>query len=414
MTAEPSVLCPMCGSEARADAESCSICGYALVASNNEGGVKCARCGSGVPAGYAFCPVCGLDQRHRLARPHTRVVQIEDEDEEPVGGGAGGMASPEAGGWAQGAEERAGFPHPNAALMDPPVAYFPPAGAPNAGASPGQPYPAISPAPLHSRQVHDDDRTIPVPSQGHSPSVLAPAAPSPELTPDPWGAERIASAGSGLAHVVLVGRDGEEGEQFTMHRAMLEIGRTHGDMRFPEDRFMSPAHARLEREGAAFRLVDLSSHNGVFLRIRGHAAVYPGDLFMVGHQVLRLENVTESVQEHAPAPDGTRYFGTPLKPAWGKLTLVGRGAVPGDVYFLRGAKVVFGREQGDILFPHDPFVSREHARLRLELHGHQMSVFVEDLGSANGTYVRVRGSTDIRPRDTFRIGDQILRLRLDG
>lgn len=379
MTAEPSVLCPMCGSEAQADAESCSICGYALVAPNNEGGVKCARCGSGVPAGYAFCPVCGLDQRHRLARPHTRVVQIDDEDGEE---GAGMAASPEVGVWGQGAEERAGSPHPS--------------------------FPAMA------RPVHDDDRTIPVPMQGRQQPAFEPVAPSPELAPDAWGAERRSGSVSGLAHVVLVGRDGEEGEQYTMHRPTLEIGRTHGDMRFPDDRFMSPAHARLEREGAAFRIVDLSSQNGVFLRIRGHAAVYPGDLFMVGHQVLRLENVTESVQEHAPAPDGTRYFGTPLKPAWGKLTLVGRGAVPGDVYFLRGAKVVFGREQGDILFPHDPFVSREHARLRLELHGHQMSVFLEDLGSANGTYVRVRGSTDIRPRDTFRIGDQILRLRLDG
>jgi len=221
------------------------------------------------------------------------------------------------------------------------------------------------------------------------------------------------AAATGIARLVLVGRDGEEGESFPLLGSLLEIGRTHGELRFPEDRFMSPAHARIDREPQGFRLHDMGSLNGVFLRIRGHAAVYPGDLFMVGHQVLRLENVAEMAHELAPAPDGTRYFGTPLKPAWGKLTLVGRGAVPGDVHFLRGAKVVFGREQGDILFPQDPFVSREHARLRLELHGHQMSVFLEDLGSANGTYVRIRGSTEIRPRDTFRIGDQILRLRLD-
>lgn len=353
MTAEVPVMCPMCGSEAAVRADACAICGYDLRARNNEGGVKCARCGSAVPEGYAFCPVCGLDQRQRLARPPTRVVQLDDEGEP--------------------AEED-----------DDPVHEWP------AGPSSGE-----------RGQSEEDAPTS--------------AFPTVSATGDrPWDSTPGASPPFVVAQLVLVGRDGEEGEHFPMFQSTLEIGRTHGDLRFPDDRFMSPSHLRVEREGTTFRLVDLESKNGVFLRIRGHAAVYPGDVFMVGHQVLRLENVTESAQEQAPAPDGTRSFGTPLKPAWGKLTLLGRGAVPGDIFFLRGAKVLFGREHGDILFPHDPFVSREHARLRLELHGHQMSVFIEDLGSANGTYVRVRGSVEIRPKDTFRVGDQILRLRLDA
>jgi pSer/pThr/pTyr-binding forkhead associated (FHA) protein len=197
-----------------------------------------------------------------------------------------------------------------------------------------------------------------------------------------------------------------------MFNRMLTVGREHGEVRFVQDPFMSPVHARIERHGDAFTLVDADSQNGVFLRIRGDAPVYPGDLFMIGHQVLRLENVPEAEPEQL-GHDGTRMFGTPLKPAWGKLVLVGRGNVQGDEYGLRSAKAVFGREQGDILFPADPFVSREHARLRLELHGGAMAVFLEDLGSANGTYIRIRGSTQIRNRDTFRIGDQILRLSLD-
>lgn len=215
------------------------------------------------------------------------------------------------------------------------------------------------------------------------------------------------------ARLVLVGRDGEEGDSFPITGDQIGIGREQGDILFPDDTFMSPGHARVERSGDVHTLVDLGSQNGVFLRIRGNATVYPGDLFMVGHQLLRLENVLEAVQEQPPAHDGTRLFGTPLKPAWGKLALIGRGGIPGDSYYMRGAKVVFGREQGDLLFPADPFVSREHARLRLELHGSAMSVFLEDLGSANGTYIRIRGSAEVRGRDTFRIGDQILRLRLD-
>jgi pSer/pThr/pTyr-binding forkhead associated (FHA) protein len=40
-----------------------------------------------------------------------------------------------------------------------------------------------------------------------------------------------------------------------------------------------------------------------------------------------------------------------------------------------------------------------------------MSVYLEDLDSANGTYLRIRGRVEIRAGDMFRVGDQILRLR---
>jgi pSer/pThr/pTyr-binding forkhead associated (FHA) protein len=232
------------------------------------------------------------------------------------------------------------------------------------------------------------------------------------LPPDLDDADTRASVVAG-PRLVLVGRDGEEGQAFAFTGSAITIGRQHGEIPFSDDPFMSPQHARVERSGDVFTLVDLGSTNGVYLRTRGNGSVYPGDLFMVGHQVLRLENVTDPVAEQHPAPDGTRLFGTPLKPAWGKLALIGRGGVTGDTFYLRGAKVIFGREQVDILFPRDPFVSREHAQLRLELHGAQMSVFLEDLGSANGTYIRIRGSAEVRNSDTFRVGDQILRLRLD-
>ena len=33
--------------------------------------------------------------------------------------------------------------------------------------------------------------------------------------------------------------------------------------------------------------------------------------------------------------------------------------------------------------------------------------------TANGTYIRIRGTAELHHRDTFRIGDQIIRLRLD-
>jgi pSer/pThr/pTyr-binding forkhead associated (FHA) protein len=250
---------------------------------------------------------------------------------------------------------------------------------------------------------------------GHGPLPTVNRAKSGTLAPiQPTSTSRaVVGPGRGMPRLVLVARDGSEGESFPMLEEQLTIGRTHGDLLFPEDPFLSPMHVRIQRTGKGMALFDAGSTNGVYLRIRGSAPVYPGDQFMIGHQLLRLENIDTQVQERPPAIDGTRVFGTPLQPAWGCVRQVGRGGIVGDKYYLRGSQVVFGREGGDVLFPSDPFVSREHARLRLELHGQTMAVFLEDLESANGSYIRIRGSAEMAGMDTFRIGDQILRLRLD-
>ncbi len=296
----------------------------------------------------------------------------------------------------------------------------------------------------HRHPVSDDDRTVP--HQMRSPVAIAPvrANISPATQPDRPGGfsggpghgplPTVNRRGGTLAPIqpgddeqgsvgqpavasgprlVLVARDGSEGESFPLTGQQMTVGRTHGDLLFPEDPFLSPMHIRLERTPKGMGIFDAGSTNGVYLRIRGGAPVYPGDSFMIGHQLLRLENIDTQVQERPPAIDGTRVFGTPLQPAWGCVRQVGRGGIVGDKYYLRGSQVVFGREGGDLLFPNDPFVSREHARLRLELHGQSMAVFLEDLESANGSYIRIRGSAEMGSMDTFRIGDQILRLRLD-
>lgn len=64
-----------------------------------------------------------------------------------------------------------------------------------------------------------------------------------------------------------------------------------------------------------------------------------------------------------------------------------------------------GRSSGDLLFPDDPFVSGLHARIR-KVRG---QLTLEDLGSTNGTFIRVRKEMELRPGDTVRVGSQIFR-----
>ncbi|MFY0541733.1 hypothetical protein [Nannocystis pusilla] len=53
------------------------------------------------------------------------------------------------------------------------------------------------------------------------------------------------SAGAAPLRVVLVKRDGSEGESVAL-RGTLVVGRKQGELLFPSDEFLSPAHARLE------------------------------------------------------------------------------------------------------------------------------------------------------------------------
>lgn len=67
--------------------------------------------------------------------------------------------------------------------------------------------------------------------------------------------------------------------------------------------------------------------------------------------------------------------------------------------------IVIGRVEGEIVVPDDDFVSGRHAAVRRE--GGQF--VLQDLGSTNGTYARVRSEIELRPGDYVLIGSQIFR-----
>ncbi len=240
-------------------------------------------------------------------------------------------------------------------------------------------------------------------------------SPAPGTGPQPagWGAAPepapAPQAATSLT-IALVRRDGSEGESREVTAEPFHIGRTDGQMRFSDDSFVSPRHCRLQVADGKLYVTDLESRNGVYVRLSGSEPVYPGDHFLLGNRLLRLDNVPAQGSEEVDA-DGVRGFGTPLDPAWGRLVLIGVGNQAADSYDLRGSQVVFGRESGDVLFPRDSFLSRQHARLRMELRGGSMSVVLEDLDSANGTYLRMRGQAALEPGSMFRVGDQIFRVK---
>lgn len=91
----------------------------------------------------------------------------------------------------------------------------------------------------------------------------------------------------------------------------------------------------------------------------------------------------------------------------GNLHLVMEGGQPGEVYELE-ADTVIGRNNGEITFPHDGFMSGRHARI--ERRGN--SFILTDEGSRNGTFVKIKGEVELKPGDMILVGKQLFRFEV--
>jgi ribosomal protein L40E len=89
----------------------------------------------------------------------------------------------------------------------------------------------------------------------------------------------------------------------------------------------------------------------------------------------------------------------------GILKLIVEGGQVGATYQLGATETVIGRQQGDITFPHDAFMSTRHARI-VERNGRY---FLTDEKSRNGTYLRIYEEVNLEPNDCFLAGKQVFR-----
>jgi pSer/pThr/pTyr-binding forkhead associated (FHA) protein len=299
---------------------------------------------------------------------------------------------------------------------------------PTRASAPPQQAPAVQPQAAQPRTSAWEEAPRPQPA---SPTV--PPAPLPsQPPPSPTGALRATVAhGSPTPNrprLVLIARDGGEGPSYSVAET-TDIGRTEGNIAINDDRYVSPRHARMIYRSGGYYLRDLGSSNGIFLRIPfsadGAADANPeqtlGDqeLFLVGQQVLRFEVVKHAEEGFGVASDnGTLLFGTPAAPRYARLSQRTVEGVVRDVFHLRKAETVIGRESGDIVFTDDPFLSRRHAVLRV--HGATggskgpRRFTLADLGSSNGTFLQIREEVRLRAGDHFRIGQQLFRFDLDS
>lgn len=228
-------------------------------------------------------------------------------------------------------------------------------------------------------------------------------ASAPQITPN-------AATGPAWGTAVLVNRDGSDGQRFPLAGEYAVVGRAGADIAFDDDRFLARHHARFERAAdGSVRILPLDALNGVFRKAEAPVELVDGMIILVGREVLRYERVEpEEVKVHPLVRHGVALFGSPPREPWGRFVQILPSGGYRDVRHLFTDEVVLGREEGDIVYRDDAFMSRRHAAVTWN----KQRAMITDLGSSNGTFVRLGGPTVIKHGDHVRMGDQLLRVEL--
>ena len=365
----------------------------------------CGRCHGSNDPGSTFCRFCGA-QLAQQAQPVVPAQAQRPSHTVPVP-----AVKPAT---ADAAETR-----------ETPAAVDPPTPLPSVMIEPSPPAPVAAPAPVAVPAPVTPVAEAPAPVAAPAP-IAAPApaaAPAPPAEPTVAktaappsvrpNADRAAAKSESRGRVVVVAKDGTESASFPLQER-VDVGRHEGELRFPEDPYLSARHLRIYERGGTFYVKDLGTLNGTFLRLRDgeSVAIEAGALFLVGQQLLRL--VAIAAEEEIPAAareHGVLLFGTPPFPRYARLEQRSVEGTTLDVYHLHKTETVLGRESGDVVFSDDAFLSRRHAAVRFDKATRKFELV--DLHSSNGSFARIGNEIELKHRDQVRVGQQLLRIELN-
>lgn len=208
------------------------------------------------------------------------------------------------------------------------------------------------------------------------------------------------------ASLVVVRGEGQEGLSYHLRASEHLIGR---DAQIQiDDEFVSPVHANLFYRSGELTLRDENSVNGTYARIRDKAKLAPGDTFLIGDQLFRVEPMP-NIGEETDAT-GTYFYGSPTFSSNYRITQILDGNRPGATLCPRGSRATIGRQGCDLNILDDVHISEEHCAIEQDADGFSLT----DLGSKNGTFVRLKGERSVEHSDYFIVGRRLLRVELNA
>lgn len=144
----------------------------------------------------------------------------------------------------------------------------------------------------------------------------------------------------------------------------------------------------------------------IFVRLSGGHVLEDGDVFLAGTQVFRYEE-KEPPSISQSARVATQAISDLLPSS--NLTSLCRIDSNGNAlsrYSLVEDQIQFGRTRGEHLFPQDSLMSRAH--MKISRRGNDF--LVEDLGSRNGTFLRMNKKRAVSVGSELIISGQLLRI----
>ncbi len=399
--------------------------------------IVCQRCGKENQDHYKFCLGCGAEISAAEGDSGVGMMKTMMADVGAVSdsGGAPGNAP-------MGPPPGVGLPTPpsgspmvpNQVPQGAPLGHTPMGQAPMGQAPMGQPPMGQAPAPAPMGQPPMGQAPAPAP-MGQPPMGQAPgpaagplkcqqcqadippnfkfcgvcgtpiplsAAPAPAPAPASAPVAAPQASPSMQATMTLIRPDGNEGGTHNLQMGLNKVGRSHGAI-FESDGYLSPTHADLViNPQGNHSICDLGSLNGVFVRMTEEEELTPGQIIRIGQELLRFDLI-----DSLPlGDDGTEVMGSPNPGYWGRITVIIGENVTGAAYPLLGDSITMGREHGDINFPDDGYVSGMHARLVAR----DNKVFLSDMGSSNGTFMKVTAERQIPNNSYVLLGQQLFRI----
>jgi pSer/pThr/pTyr-binding forkhead associated (FHA) protein/ferredoxin len=208
------------------------------------------------------------------------------------------------------------------------------------------------------------------------------------------------------ARLLLIRGDGRDGLSYHLKAEQHIVGR-QGQIEFPDDPFVSPRHANLFYRDGRLVVRDEGAINGVYFRVRGTVEIVAGDTFLSGEQLFRLDPAPR-IADSAEA-DGTFFYSSPKYTSTFRLTQILEGGALGMTVCARGTTLQVGREDGDLNFPGDVYMSAKHVTVE-ERDGRY---YLTDHESRNGTYIRIKSEQILGHGDYLFIGRKLLRVELN-
>jgi pSer/pThr/pTyr-binding forkhead associated (FHA) protein len=353
--------------------------------------ITCSKCSKENQDHYKFCLGCGAELP-RDAAPKPFSPQTPAHGMKAAKPAAAPAAAP------------APVPPPAAAPFAPAPSPAPVAPA-HAPAAPAAPAP-VAPAPAAPAG------TVSCPQCGHmnaphnifcgSCGFRLGGAP-PKVAPAP---APVAAGPGGPMGVTLTAlrADGSEAGTFIVPSNPCVVGRDTGGI-FAGDSYLSPRHATIRKdEHGRIWVKDEGSLNGVYRKLTRDIPVElrPNDVFRIGQEIVKFE----SIAPLPPTADGVERLGAPSKGYVGRIALVIGRETSGNAFPVPETGLHLGRERGDVLFPEDGYVSGLHCHIAWD----GARVTLTDLGSSNGTFLRIREEMEVVPGDILLMGQQLFRI----